>query len=207
MAIVDEIIRPADCFFGMCLPLTKQDFFDSLDPGNNKTYSKIRQRQYAGYNREALWERDHEPLVRLFNNKKKELEELGVTFCLNFSLKDLAVLENYKASALFAHHDDELKKVELFDGMYDIDVIIKHIPAGFNRVLDFTLCESVPLQTAVKKVFRDCLAIANKLKTNPEFRLVCYSRAISFLQTENISYVDAIAKVRLLLINSIPIKK
>jgi len=201
MTIVDKITKPQDCFLGMCLPVTKEDFFKSLETDSNKTYSKIRQRQLK-YNRESLWEIDHFPLVRLFLEKKKELEKLGVKVCLNFSLADFKQIQNYDVATIFAHHDDKLNMVELFDGMQNVDIIIKSMPNDYDRILDMTMCRSISLQTAVTRHFKNCIIAANKMETNPEFRLLCYSKTISLLQSENINYIDAIARVRILLINS-----
>jgi hypothetical protein len=202
MGVVDDVIKPKDCVFCMCLPLTREEYFESLEESSDKTYSKIRQKQLR-YNRQYLWEQDHLPLVNLFNAKRKELEELGVNVLVNFPARDLGCVNSYKAAAIFAHHDDDQKTVEFFDGMHSVSAMMNYIPKGYNRILDLTTCQSVTLQTSIKKNFPECVVVANKMNANPEFRLLCYTSAIKLLQTHEINYIDAIAEIRIQLLKKL----
>jgi hypothetical protein len=202
MTIVDKIIKPENCFLGICLPVKKDDFISSLDPKCHKTYSKIREKK-LGYNLETLWEEDHLPLVNLILEKKKELERLGVKVCLDFSLVDMDHVWSYDVITIFAHHDDKVRMIELFDKMYDVRDIISHVPLDKNKIIDLTMCRSIALQTAIKTHRPNCIVAANKMETNPEFRFLCYKKAIELLQSKDINYIDAIKEVRILLLHSI----
>jgi hypothetical protein len=205
MGLVDDIVKPSECFLGMCLPVTREAFLACLQEGSNTSYAKIR-RQVLNFNPEALWELDHLPLVQLFMKKKEELEKLGVTVCVNFNTRDVPQIENFKVATIFAHHDDSISQVEMADGLQPVTTIMEHFPDAYDKILDLTLCRSIPLQTAIRTRFKKCLVVANKLEANPEFRLLCYSKAISYLQSADMSYVDAISKVRISIINSMPKK-
>ncbi|HVU57916.1 MAG TPA: hypothetical protein VHD83_22800 [Puia sp.] len=160
----------------------------------------MRKKQLA-VNDKTLWDADYEPTVRLFEHELGLLRGMDVHCQKKFSLKDLTSIGDYSVTTIMAHHEEDQGLIELYDGRYDFPTFLDAIPSGYDKIFDLTLCRSTGLQMAIRRKFPDAVTVANKLDTNPEFRLICYRKAISLLQGE-LSYVDAIARVRLLLINS-----
>lgn len=200
--IADKPVKPGNCFLGICLPLSKQDYITSLDNDNNKSYAKIR-RKLLQFNIDSLWEHDHLPLVHLINDIKLKLQRLGVTVKTDFSLSDIASIAHYEVAAILAHYDDVKDEIELFDNQYKSDIIIDRIPVDYNGIIDLTMCQSTRVQMQIKARIKNCLVVANKMNASPEFRLLCYYNTVSLLGKEDISYVDAITKIRVSLLKSI----
>jgi hypothetical protein len=199
--IADDHTRPTECLFGICLPLTKEEFQQRLSPAYPANFVQMRKQQLS-FNDEALWDLDYGPTVRLFQHELGLLKELGVHCRGKFSLKDLSSLSQYSVATILAHHEEPAGLIELYDGRHDLNAFIAAMPPDYNGIFDLTMCRSAGLQMMIKRKFPQALVVANKLNTNPEFRLICYRKAISLLLESDISYIDAIAKVRLMLIKS-----
>lgn len=199
--IADDPTSPDQCLFGIALPLAKEEFFRRLDPSYPDNYVQLRKKQLS-VNDETLWENDYAPTVHLFDAELNRLKEMGVHCQEQFSLKDLQRISGFRVTTLLAHHEEKDDLIELYDGRYTVDEFLTAMPAGFDGIIDLTLCRSISLQTAITRKFPNCLVVANKLDTGPEFRLICYRKTIGFLREGSMNYVDAITKVRLLLIKN-----
>lgn len=87
------------------------------------------------------------------------------------------------------------RAVELGDGFVTISQFTESIPQGFAGVLDLSICNSIFLAEAVKRVRRDCLVVTNEQPAVVLSRFLRYVYTIRELKRSRGSYVDALLRV------------
>jgi hypothetical protein len=85
--------------------------------------------------------------------------------------------------------------IELSDGMHKIGEIVDAIPAGFDGLLDLTICNSVILGAAIKRVRPGCTVAVSRYSVEIAVRTALYSLVIEELKHGGLSFMDAVARV------------
>jgi hypothetical protein len=180
----------------IALPLTKEDFLKDLHAESPKDYAKTRQRKY-NWEEEALWEIDHLPMVNLMLQICDEVKKMGCKVILNFTIEDLASINDYDVVTIVSHWNNKVDAVEFYDGMFTTIDIVEKIPKDFMGIFDLTICHSTALQDAIKKYRPSSLVIANKNPAQLDFRLLFYKTIIKMIYHKDINYIDAVADLRI----------
>lgn len=85
--------------------------------------------------------------------------------------------------------------VELGDGMHRIGEIVDALPAGFDGLLDLTICNSVILGAAIKRAYPGCTVAVTRYSVEIAVRTALYGLVIEELRRGGLSFMDAMARV------------
>lgn len=85
--------------------------------------------------------------------------------------------------------------VELADGMHTVGEFVGEVPLDFAGVLDLSVCNSVLLGHAVKRIAPECLVANNRYPADLARRITLYRLVIEQLSRRSGSYPDAMSFV------------
>lgn len=190
MEFAEKFIKPQDCTiaFGMPIPLTKNEFCNILNIQLNKHFLKM------FYDGTHLWKKYWHEIGSNIKSLIPVFKEMGVTIEYNVTLEMFGNLfsQNFQVITLFSHWREDA--VEFSDGFADIASIVEQIPINFVGVLDLCVCHPKPLVTALKETRPHCLIRDTNRKATPYIWLFFYLCLFKQMQSENVSYFDALEK-------------
>jgi len=88
------------------------------------------------------------------------------------------------------------RDIELADGLSTVGQFISAIPADFNGVMDLTICNSVILGSAIKRMRPEITVVMNQRAASARNRLVLYLAIVKELQRQPQLFGDAAVNVR-----------
>ena len=85
--------------------------------------------------------------------------------------------------------------IELHDGLKTMDQLLVAVPAGFDGVLDLSVCNSVAIGESIKRQRRACLVVENVFLARADVRLTRYALVLHHLARAPARYTDALTDV------------
>lgn len=194
-ANLDEITRPEDCYLAVAIPLTREDVVAHWDRGDSDFINliKVRGRHFTA---ESLWN-SYEKLSKRIQVMISEVQRLGVTVKIKFSLDDLKAIRDKKVFTLLAHFSAEQEIIELANDSVTPQGFADRFPADFIGGVDMTLCKSTLITPPLKrKMSARILTISNRNSATLHFRVILYEFLIKYLSKQDAHYLVAHNKVR-----------
>lgn len=175
------MLKPTDCNFMFCLPLTEEQF--NLDKEN---LSKHFVREHLPQNKPVeskqgkLWSVYNEEVVQPYLKLKKQFTCYGFSFNESVTFSNfLKLIDNSHVNILFSHcktGNDEA--IELFDRLVPKDEFINGIPLHYNKVIDLSVCKPKFTADELKVKRRD--AIVKSVNKPISFMLWIYFYGLAF---------------------------
>ncbi|MEO5334274.1 MAG: hypothetical protein H7839_19850 [Magnetococcus sp. YQC-5] len=184
----DSFVSPKQCAILFGIPTDMKQYLDDINNENTNT----RDFSFRFSKSEDLFEAT---LSKWFKFAEKKLSfisnTLGVQVQKNGTLDELKKLaNNYNVTILFSHSTKQ--RIEFRNGLFTADQIIKHIPDGFDRLLDLSICHPYLL---VNRLLRDrpaCVTIHHPWEISPMLWLSILEIVFIRLQQGEISYPNAL---------------
>ena len=191
------------CLLGITIPQTQEAFYRDLRPDSPKDFAKSFSKKLSGCNENFIWNKYESDIVKLVKKVQSEVQKLGVTVILDFSLNHLKHLENYDVVTIIGHWISHCEKIELADGIYSTNEFIDVIPTNAGCMLDLTVCNSTILADEIKKHFRKIIVFGFEAPISIETNLLIYKYIIQVMYNdEKLNYLDAFSLVKTQIINN-----
>ena len=197
-------VTPRDCTLAVAIPLTRVEFLDDLR-APEKDFAKSYARRFGGFSDDDVWTR-YERYARLVRSVADEVEAAGVRVIRGARFAALtAALTERHVFTLVAHwrnheHDAARGRIELTDGLREIDDVVAAIPPDYRGVIDLTVCHSVLLGDGIARLRPDCVVIMNRGNAKLDYRCIVYRHVIRQISHRPESYVDVVARLRVALL-------
>jgi hypothetical protein len=181
MQIADVILKPTDCILGLSIPCTKKSFIKNLNSGNDIDFTKrnlIRMH-------EQEFMKPSKQIIKNISNK-------GVQLFSDFTFDDLTVIlkKDFKVLCLFCHNIND--RIELYDGLYDIDTIKDCMPHDKVFILDLNACFCDKLALVIGATRTNVLVrYGQRRKTIPLYWILFYEYFFELLNQKQLNYFDA----------------
>lgn len=189
----EKSVKPEDCGLAFGLPLTEDEVRSGLEESSAKHWVKHFSACYGNPQPERLWPDYYvrevaAPASQLIQTVKK----MGVTVYRNCSLAQLSgIAERHSVLTLVSHWIED-EAIELSDGVHPVDLVASAFPAGYKKVLDLMICQSIRLADAIKRRFPDCACLCNSKPTRLKPKLFLYGQTQVTLKQRAMSYPDAV---------------
>lgn len=182
-------IRPADCAFVICIPLSKEDF--------NK--DKINIQKDFIRNSGVTWPKYESEIVQPLQKIIPDIEMLGTRVYKKICFSDYQNLfkEENKVIIILAHCLDSIR-VEFSDGLYDIQSIAALTPTSYIGFLDFCICNPVKLAQLISAGNDNCRIRTVNAHVSISLWLYYYWIFIRLINETNTDYFNAVKKASLL---------
>ncbi|HSZ62581.1 MAG TPA: hypothetical protein VK828_12340 [Terriglobales bacterium] len=174
----DPAEKPYCIAFG--IPTTRQEFIRS-QAASESDYSK---RWLGG------WGQYRAQFVSDLEIVAPDMEHAGVELVRGLRVGKLSSLFfNRRVVVLFSHWAGD--KVEFFDGMASVEIIMAEIPAGYDGVLDLCVCH--PIALVEKLLARRPAYLVKYLRQEaaPHYWLYFYRDIFRYMSAQNVDYLKA----------------
>jgi hypothetical protein len=175
------MLKPTDCNFMFCLPLTKEQF--NLDSEN---LSKHFVREHLPINKPIeskegkLWNVYDEEVIQPYLKLKRQFSSYGFSFNESVTFSNfIKLIDNSHVNILFSHCKTGVDEaIELFDRLVPKDEFVNAIPLNYNKVLDLSVCKPEFTARELKDKRRD--AIVKSVTKSISFMLWLYFYGLAF---------------------------
>jgi len=175
------MLKPTDCNFMFCLPLTKEQF--NLDSEN---LSKHFVREHLPINKPIeskegkLWNVYDEEVIQPYLKLKRQFSSYGFSFNESVTFSNfIKLIDNSHVNILFSHCKTGVDEaIELFDRLVPKDEFVNAIPLNYNKVLDLSVCKPEFTARELKDKRRD--EIVKSVTKSISFMLWLYFYGLAF---------------------------
>lgn len=181
MGISNTILKPVDCILALSIPCTKESFEKNLNSGHEVDFT---QRNLLSMHK-----------IEFIKPARKSIQNIskkGVHVFFDFTFSDLksTVQKEFKALFVFAHNVND--RIELYDGLYDIQTIIDILPDHKIFVLDLNacLCDNLAQRIAATKE-NIIVKYGQFRKTIPLYWIFFFEYFFELLNQQQLTYFDA----------------
>ena len=185
------------CGLLIAIPLTRDRFLsDAADA--RKDFVRQWLASLAGYAPERLW-RDYERIATYVLQISDEARAGGVHVVTDASFESWAALARTRSVITLVAHwvAGSPPLIEYADGPHPLDEVVEALPAGFDGVLDLTVCHSTRAIAAIKTARPRCSVLTNREPARLDLRLAMYRQVLRLVQRERTRYVQAAQQVHL----------
>lgn len=175
------MLKPTDCNFMFCLPLTEEQF--NLDYENLSKHfvrEHLLQNKPVESKQGKLWNVYNKEVVQPYLKLKRQFSGYGFSFNESVTFPNfLELIDHSHVNILFSHcktGDDEA--IELFDRLVPKDEFVNAIPLNYNNVLDLSVCK--PEFTAEELKDKRRNAIVKSVSKSISFMLWLYFYGLAF---------------------------
>ncbi|WP_290307885.1 hypothetical protein [Mucilaginibacter flavus] len=184
-----SITRPEDCVAGCSYPLSEADFLRLLHNGPPGNYVRfLYERDTKMLNDQAIWEK-YAGFASKLAGHLQFIENNGVRVIYGFGAADFGQISGYSVFTLMAHYSKSGDEVSLFDGIANKTSFPGLIPAGFNGILDMSVCNAVIIRDELKRVMSNQV-IAYDVVVPILQSLLVYKQVIRNLRRHQMNYID-----------------
>lgn len=185
------MLKPTDCNFMFCLPLTEEQFnLDKINLAKHFVREHLPTNKPIESKEGRLWNVYDEEVVQPYLKLKRQFSSYGFSFNESVTFSNfLELIDNSHVNILFTHcktGDDEA--IEFFDRLVPKDEFVNAIPFNYNKVIDLSVCK--PEFTAKELKDKRRYAIVKSVN-NPisfMFWLYFYGFAFEIIYKEKVEY-------------------
>lgn len=128
------MLKPTDCNFMFCLPLSKNEFDGDL---------KNTQKDFLKTNQGLNWEHYDSEILGNYRDLKCGFENFGFEFSERVTFQDfLGLKDKYHVNIIFSHCKSR-NEIEFFDRLVDDKEFIESIPLNYSGFIDLSVCQPI----------------------------------------------------------------
>lgn len=199
------MLKPSDCCFMCCLPLTEEQF--KLDKENlfkHFVREHLPKNKPSEYKQGTLWNVYKEEVVNPYHKLKKQFCQFGFSFMELVTFDDfINSIELHHVNILFSHcKTGEKEAIEFYDKLVYQNEFIDSIPFNYNKVIDLSVCKPEHIALALKDQRRTAIVKSSNKPISFMYWLYFYGITFEIIYKQKVEYYSNALELSITKLNS-----